>query len=307
MAQALTTAISGMGFESSDEQTKSFIDNNLEKEYGTDFLSQIASDLAHFSSFAINIVYSRDRTKIARVYHVPVDTVRVDKNQNGYWISSDWVNYSRAGVVHYPKFDPTKPEEGSQILYAKLNNQYSKIYSVPSWMSAANWIALESELSKVYLSNVCNTALSSVAFTIPGNPNDEEKEQIHKKFSEQFQGAENAGRFLLLFSDPDAEVQPVVTPIPSGIEADLFTHYVEEARQQIITAHNATSPVLASLQRSGTLGGDGAEIEQAWQMYNKQVASKYHRLITDVLKDILQFNGLDTDLTIKKYTTTDAD
>jgi chemotaxis regulatin CheY-phosphate phosphatase CheZ len=72
-----------------------------------------------------------------------------------------------------------------------------------------------------------------------------------------------------------------------SISDDGLEAYTSQARDKIIAAHGATSQVMAAVPRQGALGGDGNEIQQAWRMFNRQVASTHHRKIEEAVNAAL--------------------
>jgi hypothetical protein len=316
MLNVKNNGIQGDGWESVNEKTYKSI---FESQRGTDFLSLIASDLSIFDSFAIQIVWSRDGSRIAKVYHIPVHKVRIANktvelennegenfNVKGYYYSDKWgINNSQ--TQFYPELnndEEFRKQYPSQILYCRLPNSISQYYAIPSYISAINLISLEEELGIIYYSTTKNAAIPANIFSLPGKPEtEEEKDAIYSEFNKAFGGADNAGRFMVMFTDPDSQVMPEINKLETGIDDQMFSHYSEEARQKIITAHNATSPVLAGVPKAGSIGGDGKEIEIAWKIFNKMVISKYHRLIEDTVNEIFQYNDLEQDYKIKKFTT----
>lgn len=297
MIEVLSRAIAGDGVD--DENVKIFIQNICESDYGTTIIEKIASDLAIYDAFCLQIIWTKDKSKIAKIYHIDVKDVRVSKNTDELVIG-DFRYSSQYNKVSkfFPNGDRKTP---SEFIYVRRPNPFSNIYGVPHYVQALNYIALEYELSKNNLSTVVNSVLPTTHINIPGLPTDDEKKEIFRKTSQQFQGSENAGRFILTFDDPDMEKSVTINSIQPQIDSEMFKYYQDEAKQQILTAHGATSPVLAGIPKQGSLGGDGSEIEAAWDIYNKQVASTYHRLIEDVFNIFLKINGIESKMNINKY------
>ena len=76
---------------------KKFLRHANSKESLHQVIKKIAFDFKLQGAYAIHIVWNRERTEIAEIYHVPVERVRAGKpNEFGkvdtYYISSDWSN-----------------------------------------------------------------------------------------------------------------------------------------------------------------------------------------------------------------------
>lgn len=249
-----------------------------------EFLDAIAADVALFDGFCFAVVYRRDMSGIANCYHVPFADVRRDRDGDGYWVSENWqLNQAH----HMKEWRTASPEENpTQLVYSYIPSAVDRYYPTPRYVSALNYIALEDQLSKYHLSSVVNAAVPSTVFTMIGDPTEEEKEEFHRQFAKQFQGAENAGRFMTLWQSPEADAQVQVQQLEPSISDDGLEHYVEHAKEKILAAHGATSQVLAAVQRQGALGGDGNEIKQAWQLFNRQVASTHHRKVEEAISAV---------------------
>ena len=64
-------------------------------ESWNDLYSKIALDYKLFGGFALEVIWSRDKTTIAEVYHIDFSYIRAKKKDNrgncpGYFISNDW-------------------------------------------------------------------------------------------------------------------------------------------------------------------------------------------------------------------------
>lgn len=304
LVNAKSLAIKGDGFETSEEVEK-WMSDNTEKSYGESILDKIANDLAIQDSFALQIVYNRARNGVAKIYHIPSGNLRKARSEPGYYYCDDWEFYSKLGVKYLPEFDwDNRMEQATQILYVRKPSNLSRFYGVPSYTSALNAVFTEYEIGKYQLSLLDNCVLPTNVINVPMDDMDEDsRNEFAKKFSEQFQGAESAGRHILMFGGSDEEAaKTTVQKIENGIEPDLFENVQQQVRQSILSAHNATSPLLASIPSQNGFSSNTDELKYSWMIYNKQVAAGYHRMIEDVFVDILRRTELgDVDLNIKPY------
>ena len=76
---------------------KKFMRHANSKESLHQVIKKVAFDFKLQGAYAIHIIWNRERTEIAEIYHVPVERVRAGKpNELGhidtYFISADWSN-----------------------------------------------------------------------------------------------------------------------------------------------------------------------------------------------------------------------
>ena len=83
-----------------------------------------AFDLKLQGAFVLNVIWSKDRTSIARIHHIPVEKIRVGTlNERGeidtYYLSSDWSNYRKKEhkPVPLPAFDMNDRTQPNGIIY----------------------------------------------------------------------------------------------------------------------------------------------------------------------------------------------
>ena len=97
--------IAGENLIATDDETnldayvklKKFMRNANSKESLHQVIKKVAFDFKLQGGYALHIVWNRDRTEIAEIYHVPVERVRAGRpNELGkvdtYFISADWAN-----------------------------------------------------------------------------------------------------------------------------------------------------------------------------------------------------------------------
>ena len=76
---------------------KKFFNSANGNETLNEVIKKIAFDFKLQGAFALNVVWSQDRTQIAEIYHIGVDKIRAEKpNELGkveaYYVSTDWSN-----------------------------------------------------------------------------------------------------------------------------------------------------------------------------------------------------------------------
>jgi hypothetical protein len=267
--------------------------------------TKIAFDLKLQGGFALNIIWSKDKSKIAEVHHVPVEQVRVGKpDEHGkvheYYISSDWAQYRRK--EHTPQrlaaFNLEDRSEPSQLLYTGLYSPALELYHTPDYVAATNWVQIDNLASDFHLNNISNGFSASYFINFAnGVPTAEERRQIEHQITQKFSGANNAGKFVLTFSD-DQNSKPEIIPIQVSNADKQYTVLSELAVQNIMIGHRVTSPMLLGVKTEGQLGGRG-ELLQAHELYTNTVIKPFQSIILKTLRKILAVNGITLPISIE--------
>ena len=110
---------------------KKFFRNANGKETLHALIKKIAFDFKLQGGYALNIIWSQDRTHISEIHHIPVERIRAGKpNAMGvvdtYFVCSNWADTRQHVPQAVPAFNKNDRTNPSQILYACL------LYTSPS-------------------------------------------------------------------------------------------------------------------------------------------------------------------------------
>ena len=279
-------------------ELKKFLGAINGKETAHDIFTKVAFDLKLQGSFALNVIYSKDRSKIAEVHHIPVEQLRVGTpDENGivrdYYISADWAQYRKKEYMprRVSAFNANDRREGSQILYTGLYSPSMELYHTPDYVAATNWVQIDNLTSDFHLNNIANGFSGSYFINFSnGIPTQEERQQIERQITQKFTGANNAGKFVLTFSD-DANSRPEIVPIQVSNADKQYTVLNELCIQNIMIGHRVTSPMLLGVKTEGQLGGRN-ELTQAYELYMNTVVKPYQNTILRTFKRLLAVNGV---------------
>lgn len=279
-------------------ELKKFLGAINGKETAHDIFTKVAFDLKLQGSFALNVIYSKDRSKIAEVHHIPVEQLRVGTpDENGivrdYYISADWAQYRKKEYMprRVAAFNANDRREGSQILYTGLYSPAMELYHTPDYVAATNWVQVDNLTSDFHLNNIANGFSGSYFINFSnGIPTQDEREQIERQITQKFTGANNAGKFVLTFSD-DANSRPEIVPIQVSNADKQYTVLNELCIQNIMIGHRVTSPMLLGVKTEGQLGGRN-ELTQAYELYMNTVVKPYQNTILRTFKRLLAVNGV---------------
>jgi hypothetical protein len=271
---------------------------NNDGETWNDILAKVAKDYKLFGAFALEIIWSKDRTKIAEVYHIDFSLLRA-KNKNhrgkvpGYWISDEWgrkANFQEMlDVPFLPVFNPaTNRDEPNQIYVHQPYRPGMRYYPMPDYVGALKVIDLDVEVDTFHLANVKNGGAPSIAITTFTNANEDDRAAIEMNLQNQYAGARNAGR--ILYMDVDApENAPKIETIETNTADGYYSELNDSTTQKILTAHRITSPEIFGIMTPGKLGGK-EEVMNAYLMFLNTVIKPFQSSILDVFNYILDFN-----------------
>jgi hypothetical protein len=295
---ATVEAIIGNGLTSNMPETLDFA--NFEGESWNDIFKKVAKDLKLFGGFALEVIWSKDRSKIAEVYHIDFSYLRAkEKNLRGkipgYYIWDGWdgvsayVNQSLNDIPFLPVYNKAKKdEEPSQIYVYYAYRPGMKYYPLPDYVGALKVIELDAQVDNFHLNNISNGVVPSLAITTFTNANEEEREAIEIMIRGQYGGTENAG--ALIYMDVDSpENAPKIEPIPSNGTDQYYTTINDLVTQKILTAHRITSPMMLGIKTEGQLGGR-TETTEAYLLFTNTVIKPFQQAILDCFDEIFKIN-----------------
>ncbi len=221
-------------------------------------------DIEIYGGFRFEIIWNAAR-KVQEIYHVDYTTIRVGKN-GGYYFKECWDINNRDEEIFVPAFNPNYPV-GSQIFAYNEYRPKTRFYPLPEYIGSNNFIETDIEISKYYLSAIRNgmTPSKMIQF-FKGEPTEDKKREIEHRMSKKFAGAENAGKFLLVFNDANATKSVEVTDLSAS---DLDKHMIElnkTCQQEIFSGHRVTSPMLFGIKTEGQLGGN-TELKTSYELF----------------------------------------
>ncbi|QDP47761.1 MAG: putative portal protein [Prokaryotic dsDNA virus sp.] len=278
---------------------KQFMASANSNESLHEVIKKCAFDFKLQGGFALNIIWSRDRTQIAEIYHIPMEKIRVEKPDamgkvNGYYVSADWSNTRQNKPYRVPAFNVNDRTSPNQILYTGLYSPNMNAYFTPDYLAGNNWSLIDQKVAEFHLNNINSGFSGSYAFNFAnGVPTQEERLEIERRLSAKFQGSENAGKVIVTFSDDNTRT-PQITPIQTSDLDKQFLTLQELLVSNILTAHRVTSPLLMGIRDSGGgLGSNVDEINSAANYFLNTVCKPYQSHIIKVLRKLFRVNNMD--------------
>ena len=296
---AITAGIVGDGIEIIGDEYV-----NQKGETVDEIFEKVSLDYTLYNGYAINVVWNKERTKIAEMYHLPFANVRSGKpNEEDeveeYMYSADWANLRKYPYQTYKAFDTTdnKGDNASQVFYFYNYTPGNQVYPLPNYVAAMNDISLDAQVSRFHANNIANGLAPSMFVQFRnGVPSPEERRDVYKEIEKTFTGTENAGRFFLAFSEPGKEMQ--VTPIDSAND-DYYLLLEQRISSRILTAHRITSPLLLGIKDGAGFSSNADEIKVAYAHFEGTVVEPKRKKIVSGFGYMLRLAGYNVGIKIR--------
>ena len=277
---------------------QNFMDRANGNESLHEVLKKVAFDFKLQGGFALNIVWSRDRTQIAEIYHVGVEKIRCAKpdefgNTPGYYISADWANTRTNKPYYVPAFNMNDRTSPNQILYSGLYSPNMNSYFTPDYVSCNNWALIDSRVSEFHLNNISSGFSGSFMISFAnGIPTQEERNQIERSLTEKFCSETNSGKFVLTFSDDKTRTPEITAITPSDLDKQYLA-LQELLTSNILSGHRVTSKTLMGLDSTNGFSSNADELNAASNFYLNTVIKGFQDQLIKVLRKIFKVNNMD--------------
>lgn len=305
---AIVQGIIGKGLTANEE---TYVDvANKSGESWNDIYSKVAIDYKLHGSFALEVIWSNDRTRI-EVHHIDFSYLRAKEKDHrgkipGYYISSEWNKIGRSRTVvtdeeafHLPTFNPAlKQEQPHQIFVHNSYRPGQEYYPLPDYIGAYRVIELDAEIDNFHTNNIKNGLAPSLSIVTFTNGSDDQLRDIEAQLNGNYGGSENAGS-LMYIDVASKDEAPIITPIPQNGADGYYTTVNDMVTQKILTAHRITSPMILGIKTEGQLGGR-AEVIDAYLLFQNNVIKPYQQDILGSLEALLKINHPDIVLGVEQ-------
>ena len=295
--------IYGKGLDATNSNKKPNEYAQMMSLFNKDCTRKLCYDLKLMGQCAIQVIYSKNRTKIVQLEHIPIETLRAEKcNDKGeieaYYYFSDWSKYKRGNELkRIPAFGTSK--EGLEIMYIKPYRAGFKYYSPVDYQGGTQYAELEEEISNYHLNNILNGLAPSMLINFNnGTPDPEQREMIERRIYEKFSGSSNAGKFILAFND-NSETAATIDPIQLSDAHNQYQFLSDESSKKIMVAHRVVSPMLFGIKDSTGLGNNADELKTASILFDNLVIKGFQNLLIDHFDQILSYNDISLNLYFK--------
>ena len=295
--------IYGKGLDATDGKEKEAEYKEMKELLHKDVVKRITYDYKMMGQAAVQVIYTKDRSRIAQVEHIPVETLRAEKcNDKGqieaYYYHSDWSEYRKSDkLLRIPAFGFSK--KPIEILYIKPYRAGYKYYSPVDYQGGLQYAELEEEVANYHINNIQNGLAPSMLINFNnGTPDEEQRDMIERSITEKFSGSSNAGRFILAFND-SKELAATIEPVQLSDAHQQYQFLSDESMRKVMVSHRIVSPMLVGIKDSTGLGNNAEELQTASVLMDNTVIRPMQVTILDELQKILDYNEIDLDIYFK--------
>lgn len=288
---------SGQGYSVNDDNldmTNKISLNQLTNQFDS-MLNEISMDLFIYNTIAIEVTWNKDNTKIIKLERIEPNKLNIselnDKMQPLSFIYNfDWDFPSKYTTKHYPAFDVHNKKDKVQLYYYQVETPGMKIYTVPSYSSAINWIKIDKSMADYHTANIDNSLNPGMLIQFPYSPESaEEKTKILQDINQSFAGAKKAGRAMINFG-ADKESLPIITQLEPNKLDKTFVALTDTIQRQVCYAHGL-DPQLLGLKTPGSLGNSG-DFMYSFNLFNSSVIQPSQIIIENILNKFISTNGI---------------
>ena len=300
----ISQAIYGKGINATDSNRKPNEYAQMISLFKKDVVRKLCYDLKLMGQCSVQVIYNKNRSKIVKLEHIPVETLRAAKaDENGdipaYYYFKDW---SKLKPNEIPKRIPAygMSKEAIEIYYIKPYKAGFYYYAPVDYQGGLQYAELEEEISNYHLNNIMNGLAPSMLINFNnGTPNQEERQLLEQKIAQKFSGTSNAGKFILAFND-NKEASADITPVQLSDAHQQYQFLSEESTKKIMVAHRIVSPMLLGIKDQSGLGNNAEEIKTASLLMDNTVIRPFQELLIDAFDHLLSYN----DIALNLYFTT---
>jgi len=292
----ISQQIFGKGLSATDASRKPNEYAQMISLLSKDMVRKVCYDFKLMGQAAIQVVYSKNRSKIEQCIHFPIETLRAEKaNEDGdipgYYYWNDWPSIKPSDKpLRIPAFGMSK--ESIEIYYIKPYKSGFYYYSPVSYQGGIQYCELEEEISNYHLNNIMQGLAPGMFISFNnGVPNQEERELIEARIAQKFAGSSNAGKFILAFND-NKEQESTITPIQLSDAHQQYEFLSSESQNKILVSHNIVSPMLLGIKDASGFSSNADEIETASLLMDNTVIRPFQELLLDAFDQILAYNDI---------------
>lgn len=298
----ISEMIYGRGLDATDSDSKPTEYNEMKSLFSKSCMKRICYDYKMMGQAALQVVYSKDRSKIVKVAHMPIETLRAEKARDGevqaYYYSPDW---SEVKKNDKPKrisaFGMSK--DAIEILYIRPYRAGFYYYSPVDYQGGLQYAELEEEIANYHISNIQNGLQPSMLINFNnGTPDKEQRDAIERAIYEKFSGSSNAGKFILAFND-SKELAATVDPVMLNDAHQQYQFLSDESMKKVMVSHRIVSPMLVGIKDNTGLGNNAEELQTASLLMDNTVIRPMQETILDGLEMILSYNNIELDIYFK--------
>ena len=299
--KGISDMIYGRGLEATDSKYKPDMFAEMKQMMKSRDLKRIASDFKLLGQSAAQIVYNKTKTKVLKVLHYPMETLRAEKASEGeikaWYYHPNWSNLKTGdSPKRIPSFKHGSDRELNEIFVFKPYQSGFYYYSTADYHGCLQYAELEGEVSNYHISNIQNGLQPSLFINFNnGVPNEEQRNRDEQKINEKFGGSSKGGKAIIAWND-SLEERATIEAIHLPDAHAQYQFLSDEAREKIMLGHGIVSPILLGIKDNTGFGNNAEELRTASIIMDNIVIRPLQQHLIDGLKEILDFNNIDLDL-----------
>ena len=308
----ISRLVYGKGLSAVDASRKPNEYAQMMSMINADDMRKVVLDFEMLGQAAFQVHYSKDRSKVLKAYHIPVQLLAPEKcNKDGqieaYYYSDNWEDLRNYAPKRIPAFG--FGNEQVEIMFIQPYSVGMKYFSYVDYQGGIPYAVLEEEISSYLISEVQSSFSSRTVVNFNnGQPTPEEQDIISSKVMSKLTGA-NGQRVIVAFNN-NAESKTTIDSIPVDNAPDLYNQLSEECMRKIMLSHNVTSPLLFGIASTNGFSSNADELQNSFVLFDNLVVRPKQEILISAIDRILAFNGISLNLffrTLKPLEFTDLE
>jgi hypothetical protein len=171
-------------------------------------------------------------------------------------------------------------------------------YALPGYMGALNYIESDIEVSKHVLGNAQTGFSASKLITLPnGEPSNEEKGNIERRFEKRFTGSDGKKFILNFVNDPSRKA--IVEDLgASDLTKEDFGKVDTMIQQNIFAGHQITTPSLFGISEPGKLG-TRTEMRDGYEIFKNTYVNDKQQFLESIFNMLARLKGAKQEIYIQ--------
>jgi hypothetical protein len=297
----ISRLIYGRGLSALDASKKPNEYAQMMSLFHADCVRKLVVDRKMLGQCAIQVHYSKDRKRILKAYHMPVNLLRAEKCNKegeieGYYYSDNWQDVKKYAPKRIPAYGFSN--ELIEILFVKPYTVGMKYYAYPDYQGAVPYAKLEEEIAD-YLINEVQHGFSGTKVINFNNgiPTEEQQSIITNKVNAQLTGSKGL-RTIVAFNANETS-KTTVDDIPLNDAPEHYSYLSEECLRKIMLGHNVTSPLLFGIATSTGFSSNADELKNSSILFDNMVIKPMQDELLEAFDRILAYNGISLKLFFK--------
>lgn len=270
-------------------------------------LRKIISDYQIFGEFSFQVIKNKGKG-LHSIMHVAKQNVvpsieNEDSEIESYFFSKNWKRIGQNVPVKFSAFGTSK--DAIELYVGKPYKVGKTYFSDPDYLAGMPYMEMEEEIANLNINYIQKGLSAGYIINIPDGKSltTEEKDKFEKQIKKKLVGSPNAGDFIISFNGRDVEITVTPFPVNENIHKQ-WSFLTEEAKQQILTSHRATSPSIVGIISSSGFSNTADEMDMAEAQLMKRVIKPKQDFVIEAIEEVLVQYGINLDLVFKPLTET---